>query len=92
MDRTDVPHDTLANVVPNRYYLTRFSEAPPASSPLDVGHPRRFRVSVVGSYRFESTALAPAAVEHARQVLEQVFDQYRVQLAESGVEILGVLD
>jgi hypothetical protein len=92
MDRTDVPHDTVANVVPSRFYSMRFTEAPPSSPQLDGGHTRRFRVSVVGTYRFESTAVAPAAVEHARQVLEQIFEQYGVELGVSGVEILGVLD
>jgi hypothetical protein len=31
-------------------------------------------------------------VEHARQVLDQIFEQYGVQLGVSSVEILGVLD
>jgi hypothetical protein len=70
----------------------RFTEAPLSSPPLDGRTPRRFRVSIVGTYRFESTAKAPAAAEHARQVLELIFEQYGVQLGVSGVEILGVLD
>jgi hypothetical protein len=37
-------------------------------------------VSIVGTYRFESTAKAPEAVEHVRQVLEQIFEAYGVQL------------
>jgi hypothetical protein len=92
MDRTDVPHDTVANVVPSRFYSMRFTEAPPSAPPLDGERRRRFRVSIVGQYRFESTAKAPEAVEHVRQVLDQVFEQYGLQLGVSGVEILGVLD
>jgi hypothetical protein len=84
-----------SRLVPNRLYSARFTESPPPSPPLDGGRPRRFRVSLIGSYTFETTGLALAAVEHARQILRQVFEQYGVQLAVSGVEVeveVGVLE
>jgi hypothetical protein len=51
---------------------------------------RRFRIGLVGSLTFETTGLAPAAVEHSQRVLDQIFEQYGLQLGISGVEILGV--
>jgi hypothetical protein len=53
---------------------------------------RPFRVSVLGHIDLESADKGPEAVEHVRQVLEQVFETYGLQPGVAGVEVLSGLD